>query len=65
MRIKLNAWIERPDNLCDYEMDVPEGFDDWDFDIQVEWLEQHIMDTGLRGFDISELEYEVLTNACE
>jgi hypothetical protein len=65
MRIKLNAWIDRPDNLVGYEVDVPHGFDDWFEDAQREWLGDYIHDTGLRWFDVSDLEYEVLTNACE
>lgn len=65
MRIKLSAWIESPENFVDYEMEVPRGFDSWDEERQCEWLSDHIYDQGLRSFDVSDLEYEVLTNACE
>lgn len=59
MKIKAFVRFNRPE--CFHgSIEVPDDFQDWEWDAQMEWVEVYMMESGRAELSIDEFDYEAV-----
>lgn len=59
MRRTFRIFFERPEPIIDWEIDVPEDWDERDWDEQREWLNDRVSLSNLRYVEVEEFDEDV------
>lgn len=54
MRRTFNLFFTRPENIFDWELTVPDQWDEWEEDYKLEWLTDKVEMYGRRFLEVEE-----------